>query len=292
MFKQIALYYSPIFFFYILIKTKKQKSPLLYLIKIGITVIFTFLIHFLPFCIFHSNSETCISSIYHVIHRMFPWDRGLYEDKVSNIWCAISVIIKLKYYLSPQNLKMLCTVTTLVFLIPYTYLLHKKYKIYYILLYRFNHTNFIRCLFGSSLSFFLCSYQVHEKSILYSNIPNLLLFLQHPYFTLYFNLWTSNSMISLLLKDNQLLSYIAMNMIWLVIIIVYGEIHHTKTPILYSLSIFVYLVIYTVFYFVEPPAKYPDLFILVNSCYSCLLFGVSYLMELYFMIKEVKIKED
>lgn len=132
MFKQIALYYSPIFFFYILIKTKNQKSSsaqLLYLIKIGITVIITFLLHFLPFCVFHSNDETCISSVLHVIKRMFPWDRGLYEDKVSNIWCSISVIIKLKYYFSPQSLKLLCSFTTLMFLFPYIFLLHKKYII-------------------------------------------------------------------------------------------------------------------------------------------------------------------
>lgn len=99
-------------------------------------------------------------------------------------------------------------------------------------------------------------------------------------------------MISLLLKDNQLLAYIAMNMIWLIAIIIYGEIHHSKTPILYIISVVVYYVIYTVFYFVKPPARYPDLFSLINSCYSCLLFGISYLIELIYMMKEAKMKED
>lgn len=29
--------------------------------------------------------------------RMFPVDRGLYEDKVANFWCAISPVFKLRH---------------------------------------------------------------------------------------------------------------------------------------------------------------------------------------------------
>lgn len=60
---------------------------------------------------------------------MFPWDRGLYEDKVANIWCSISVVIKLKKYLSLSNIKLLCTTSTLLFILPYIVLLYKKYII-------------------------------------------------------------------------------------------------------------------------------------------------------------------
>lgn len=93
------------------------------------TVIITFAIHFLPFCIFHSEEETCVTSVLQVIKRMFPWDRGLYEDKVANIWCSISVVIKLKKYLSLSNIQLLCTSSTLLLILPYIVLLYKKYII-------------------------------------------------------------------------------------------------------------------------------------------------------------------
>lgn len=60
---------------------------------------------------------------------MFPWDRGLYEDKVANIWCSISVVIKLKKYLSLSNIQLLCTSSTLLLILPYIVLLYKKYII-------------------------------------------------------------------------------------------------------------------------------------------------------------------
>lgn len=30
-------------------------------------------------------------AVLQVVHRMFPFARGLYEDKVANFWCSISV---------------------------------------------------------------------------------------------------------------------------------------------------------------------------------------------------------
>ena len=30
-------------------------------------------------------------AVLQVLHRMFPFARGLYEDKVANFWCSISV---------------------------------------------------------------------------------------------------------------------------------------------------------------------------------------------------------
>jgi alpha-1,3-glucosyltransferase len=58
-------------------------------VKLGVTVIITFVIIFFPF----------LDSIEHIsqaIIRIFPLQRGLYEDKVANIWCAINIIIKLR----------------------------------------------------------------------------------------------------------------------------------------------------------------------------------------------------
>ena len=31
-------------------------------------------------------------AVLQVLHRMFPFARGLYEDKVANFWCSVSVV--------------------------------------------------------------------------------------------------------------------------------------------------------------------------------------------------------
>lgn len=40
------------------------------------------------------------SDLLQVVHRIFPVARGLYEDKVANVWCALNVVIKLRTLLS------------------------------------------------------------------------------------------------------------------------------------------------------------------------------------------------
>jgi alpha-1,3-glucosyltransferase len=54
---------------------------------------------------------------------------------------------------------------------------------------------------NSSLSFFLFSFQVHEKSILLATLPVSLLTAHHPYFSVWFNLVATFSMYPLLVKD-------------------------------------------------------------------------------------------
>ena len=31
-----------------------------------------------------------------VLHRVFPFQRGLFEDKVANFWCCVSVLVKVR----------------------------------------------------------------------------------------------------------------------------------------------------------------------------------------------------
>ena len=49
---------------------------------------------------------------------MFPFSRGLYEDKVANFWCTASVVVKLRQLLSRDMLTMLAAVTTLLAVLP------------------------------------------------------------------------------------------------------------------------------------------------------------------------------
>ena len=68
----------------------------LFLIYAGI-VVFSFLMIFLPWIYLTYrdwNRSNGHNYVWQVIHRMFPFKRGLFEDKVSNFWCATNLIIK------------------------------------------------------------------------------------------------------------------------------------------------------------------------------------------------------
>jgi alpha-1,3-glucosyltransferase len=36
-----------------------------------------------------------------VVHRIFPFARGLFEDKVANVWCVLDLVVKLKRRVAP-----------------------------------------------------------------------------------------------------------------------------------------------------------------------------------------------
>jgi alpha-1,3-glucosyltransferase len=100
MFKQMALYYAPAVFAFLLGKCFRTPRGWLLFIQLGLTVIVVFGIHLLPFT---ESWET----FRQVFIRIFPVSRGLYEDKVANIWCALSVLVKLRDWYSQQQLLML-----------------------------------------------------------------------------------------------------------------------------------------------------------------------------------------
>jgi len=81
-YKQMALYYSPVFFFLLLRKCHDSRYPIWHFAKISLTVTAVFAALWSPFCLFHSSGETCLTSLGHVLHRQFPFARGIFEDKV------------------------------------------------------------------------------------------------------------------------------------------------------------------------------------------------------------------
>ena len=63
---------------------------------LGTVVIATFALCFAPFL--------SLDGLATVLHRVFPFERGLFEDKVANFWCALSVVVKLKHHLAHTQL--------------------------------------------------------------------------------------------------------------------------------------------------------------------------------------------
>lgn len=100
-YKQMELYHALPFFFYLLghsfkttsIKSKEFSQRFLNGIKnviiLGLIVIVTFGLIWMPWL-------RSVDHFKQVVHRLFPVARGVFEDKVSNIWCIVNIFYKLK----------------------------------------------------------------------------------------------------------------------------------------------------------------------------------------------------
>ena len=110
-FKQMELYHSVPFFCYLLGKALRSRSPTQKVTLLGITVVTTFGVLWLPFLV---DMETALQ----VLRRQFPFERGLYEDKVANVWCTVSVFVKLQRLLSAASVLRLTLFTTVAAILP------------------------------------------------------------------------------------------------------------------------------------------------------------------------------
>ncbi|OJT15238.1 Dolichyl pyrophosphate Man9GlcNAc2 alpha-1,3-glucosyltransferase [Trametes pubescens] len=183
-FKQMALYYAPAIGSYLLAKCVylgPSEGSRLFL-KLAVVTIVSFVILFLPFV----PPFAPISSILDPITRIFPFNRGLFEDKVANFWCASNVVLKWKRWASQELLvKLSAALTALGFLPAVITLLFSAYKLQLPSAPRDGKTKPTQptpllpllpyALLTSSLSFFLFSFQVHEKTILVPLLPMTLL---------------------------------------------------------------------------------------------------------------------
>lgn len=101
-----------------------------------------------------------VEQLVQMVHRVFPFARGLFEDKVANFWCAANVIIKLQKYPTALLQQASLAATLLAFAPANLILFFCPRK--ELLPYGFAAT---------AWSFFLFSYQVHEKSVLLPLLP-------------------------------------------------------------------------------------------------------------------------
>lgn len=100
-YKQMELYHALPFFLYLLgqsftstsSKSMEFSQKLIAGIKnvtiLGLIVIFTFALIWAPWL-------QSIDHLKQLVHRIFPVARGVFEDKVSNVWCIVNVFYKLK----------------------------------------------------------------------------------------------------------------------------------------------------------------------------------------------------
>ncbi|KAI8802189.1 glycosyl transferase [Cladochytrium replicatum] len=267
-FKQMALYYALPIFFYLLGVCLSEASRLgalrgVYtLAKIGVTTILTFSVILAPFAL------SSMDDLVQVFRRVFPIQRGLYEDKVANVWCSISVVIKLRQLLELNRLVLVSAVSTLLAVLPTSM---------YLLLHRKITTNtLLYALLNSSLAFFLLSFQVHEKSILLPLMPSILLMVSDSDSKLGHR-WFQNvavfSMFPLLKRDGLVVPYWITLGIWNAVVMqvdVDGKRQRNSNWIqkLEMISYTGMLLWHLGEGFITPPSRYPDLFVVLNVLWS------------------------
>nr|XP_028589065.1 dolichyl pyrophosphate Man9GlcNAc2 alpha-1,3-glucosyltransferase isoform X6 [Podarcis muralis] len=284
-YKQMELYHSLPFFSYLLGKCFKKGlvgKGLLLLTKLGFTVGVSFALCWLPFC-------TDVEQILQVFRRLFPVDRGLFEDKVANVWCTVSVFFKVKAVLSAETQLKLSFALTFLTALPSCIKLTLQPSI----------KGFKYALVSCALSFFLFSFQVHEKSILLVSIPVCLVIHEIPFMSTWFLLVSTFSMLPLLLKDGLLLPYIVTTLAFLTVCATSFSIFENTSEDNMQLKLFPtsirrcmpwfrtfskvirssFLVSITLMGILtlmsatlDPPQRLPDLFPLAVSAVSCLHF--------------------
>lgn len=192
-FKQMALYYAPAIFAYLVGVCLIPKLHVGRFIGIAIVTILSFalmfaplllgslydhyrgispsldvidrevnplFVHFLPYVESDSYLYSPVLELTQSIHRVFPFSRGLFEDKVANVWCAIHTLHKLNTYPIPL-LQRVSLLATIVAILPACMIISTSPR-----------KEFMPwALASSAWGFFLCSFQVHEKSVLLPLLP-------------------------------------------------------------------------------------------------------------------------
>ncbi|CAI2727065.1 unnamed protein product [Schistosoma spindalis] len=287
-YKQMELYHAlPIFFFLLsnCIHKKSVCSGITHLARLSCVVFLTMFLIFVPFLL-----TTDLNLLFQVVRRLFPFDRGIYEDKVSNFWCATSPLVKWRSPLSTSSITLSSTklvwVSVLLVLttcLPSCLVLLKKSK----------NQKFLISLALCALNFYLFSFQVHEKSILLVSIPVLCLLPYYPISSFLFSLCSTLSMWPLFKKDGLQLASLCLTCIhtilgfFIILKCNNSDKHVAEKKKLQSnatsnnISIFIILFILIGYssliigdLLITPPLAYPDLFPLLFSMYSFTLFSL------------------
>ncbi|XP_058123969.1 probable dolichyl pyrophosphate Man9GlcNAc2 alpha-1,3-glucosyltransferase [Anopheles ziemanni] len=304
-YKQMELYHALPFFFYLLrdcfsgvhsnaTTGRRLLSGLKKLSLLGVTVLATFGILWLPWL-------RSIESLGQLVHRIFPVARGVFEDKVSNVWCVVNVLVKLKNF-PVTTMALICLLCTALAVLPSgIHLLLQKTP---------NMRSFLYSLAVTALGFFLFSFQVHEKSILLAALPVVLLLPAEPLASYWLLQVSTFSMLPLLHKDGLMGAYLGLTLVSLTLprltaafesssnprptydvlhvgYLLRGSVDRTQLAvltILFYASLAGQGALLLGFLYLPPPAHLPFLYPLAISAYSC---GHFVLFFLYFNYRQM-----
>jgi len=269
-FKQMSLYYALPFFFYLLGRCWQSPRGLVKLALIAAVVIATFAALWAPFL--HSK-EALLAPI----TRIFPFNRGLYEDKVANFWGATSLVLKWKKWFSHGALVKASLACTLGGLLPSCYDAFR----------RPTFQRFLYTLTASAFSFYLFSFQVHEKTILFPLLPLMMLCGDSPALSATNIVWLSIvatfSMYPLLKRDGLSIAYLATLALWVVVGAFASEpaaaskdLAERIRNVLHMISLSGMVVIHLAAAILPIPPRYPDIFTYLFVGWSFVHFFIAW----------------
>ena len=316
-FKQMELYHAPAVFAYLLGRcfsvdddgsSLNMRQVGTKFCSLGITVIATFAFLWFPFAIYprRNNYTINIDGIAQVIKRLFPFERGLFEGKVSNLWCALSIKpFSIRRRIPEEIMPLLALCLTLLLILPPCLVLFgagrselnatngettikKEPKSN---AQKFKEARDLKMLLwgsaASSLAFFLASFQVHEKGILIAVAPLSLLILDAPGFTTWFSVVATWTLWPLVIIDRLNNAYACCIVIFICMhtltneIPSYGSLDVFKsspTKYIVPVSAIGMILLHIAELWISPPHNLPDLFPVLWSVAGCGLFTISYLV--------------
>lgn len=231
-----------------------------------------------------------------MIHRILPFERGLFEDKVANFWCALNVVVKLRKY-PAELLRRVSLVLTLATSLPPSLILLFKPK-----------KEVLPLAFATaSWAFFLFSFQVHEKSVLIPLMPMTLLLAgsnglgrDTRQWVGLANILGSFTMFPLLQRVDLRVPYAVLTLLWAYLLDLPPTSLNAYFPGTKSFTQWITFLVHAAFYlamagwhvveaFVPPPEDKPDLWTVANVGVGVAGFGLCYLWCFYRLVVESKI---
>ncbi|KAL3811638.1 hypothetical protein ACHAXA_001395 [Cyclostephanos tholiformis] len=332
-FKQMELYHAPAVFAYLLGRCFRHDDgdrrgitlgrTLARFSALGMTVALTFATLWLPFAMYPGNDDATgfnVDGLVQVLTRLFPFQRGIFEGKVANIWCAMSVRpFSIRDRIPPTLLPLAALVMTLALISPPCWILFRvgrgdlldpsgaddemSSRSSQPRRPKGRNDDIIALLWGSastSLAFFLASYQVHEKGILIPLAPISMLMVDAPRFVVYFSVVATWSLWPLLVIDRLTDAYVCCLLIFLCIdgmarieasesssyekeVDIFSDVYITRYAPTFSWILIILLHLLDLMF--SPPHNLPDLFPVLWSLVGCGLFCVAYLGTLWAMVK-------
>jgi len=216
-----------------------------------------------------------------VIHRIFPFARGLFEDKVANAWCSIHTLYKL-HHLPTTLLSRISLLVTLAAITPACIVIFLKPS----------KQLFPYALASCAWGFFLFSFQVHEKSVLLPLLPMTFLLAgpsglgaEMRAWLGWANMLATWTLFPLLERDELRIPYAVLTLLWAylmglpptsVSLYTTGAIS-SRVTIVHGFFYVAMLGWHALEAFVLPPDSKPDLWVVLNCLVGAAGFAICYL---------------
>ena len=327
-FKQMALYFAPAIFAYLLGSCLLPRFNALRLIQLALVTALSFAVIFAPLLlgsVYEFVKEPSLAvgleppallsllpagvkpkswsyllflELSQSIHRVFPFARGIFEDKVANLWCCVNTLHKLNAY-PISMLQRVSLSATLISILPacMTISLFPRKEL------------LPWAMASSAWGFFLCSFQVHEKSVLLPLLPMTMLLggdgglgPDMRSWIGWANMLSVWTLFPLLKRDELRVPYAVLTLLWAYLLGLPPATWTLYTPsqndlaaptkLLHLAFYAAMLVWHLLEAFVATPSGKPDLWAVINALIGAAGFGVCWLWCTWQLILRSGVLED